>query len=197
MPTFTDFSNRIAALRPAMLKFARMQLRDESLSEDLVQDALSAAINKQEQYRAGAELGTWVMSILKNKIIDYYRGRKDMISLDDSDQAARIDAQYQACFDEGGHWQKESSPEVWQPNPTEAHLEQQDFFKILEKCLGNLPENTARIFYLKEVMGMEVEEICHDFGITPNNCYAILHRARNGLRQCLQKNWYGTDKGET
>lgn len=186
-----EFSAKLASLRPAMMKFARIQLRDESLSEDIVQEALSAAVGKRGQYREGAALGTWVMSILKNKIIDYYRSRRETVSLDHSGQAALIDSRYRACFDEEGHWRSESSPAQWQGNPTEENLERQEFFEILEKCLENLPENTARIFFLREIMGMEVEEICRDFDISPNNCYAILHRARNGLRNCLQHNWFG------
>ncbi|PSJ81065.1 sigma-70 family RNA polymerase sigma factor [Neisseria iguanae] len=186
-----EFSSKIAVLRPAMIKFARMQLRDDSLSEDMVQEALSVAVGKQGQYREDASLSTWVMSILKNKIIDYYRSHRELVSLDDSEQAIRIDSCYQAGFDESGHWHEASSPVEWQGNPTEDNLERREFFQTLQTCLGDLPENTARIFYLREIMGMEVDEICRDFDITPNNCYAILHRARNGLRDCLQHNWFG------
>ena len=39
-------------------------------------------------------------------------------------------------------------------------------------------------------MGMEVEEICDRFGIGRDNCYVILHRARNSLRRCLQLRWF-------
>ena len=53
-----------------------------------------------------------------------------------------------------------------------------------------MPEDTARIFYLREIMGMEVEEICGRFGIGRDNCYVILHRARNNLRRCLQLRWF-------
>ncbi|WP_373706766.1 sigma factor-like helix-turn-helix DNA-binding protein, partial [Neisseria dentiae] len=53
-----------------------------------------------------------------------------------------------------------------------------------------LPQDTARIFYLREVMGWDVEEICREFAISKDNCYVILHRARNGLRRCLQYRWF-------
>ena len=187
-----EFGAKLAALRPALIKFARMQLRDDSLSEDLVQEALSVAVRNRAQYREDAALGTWLTGILKNKIIDYYRSHREMVSLDDSEQAARIDSKYLACFDETDHWRPDSSPASWQEGSAETHLERQQFFQTLQKCLENLPANTARIFYLREIMGMEVDEICRDFNITPNNCYAILHRARNGLRNCLQANWFGS-----
>ena len=59
----------------------------------------------------------------------------------------------------------------------------------MEYCLEHLPGNTARVFMLREWMGLEVAEICQQIGISADNCYTILYRARNGLRRCLQSNW--------
>ena len=107
-------------------------------------------------------------------------------SLREENEAA--DQAWHTCFDAGGHWLETAAPAAWRP--PEDYAEQQDFFRTLENCLGGLPEDTARIFYLREIMGMEVEEICGRFGIGRDNCYVILHRARNSLRRCLQLRWF-------
>lgn len=187
------FGSLLSALRPAILRFAAVQLRDEALAEDIVQDTLAAAWDKQRQFRGEAGLKTWVMAILKNKITDHFRrSRHGGISLEGLQRENEaIDEAWRACFDADGHWLDSASPAQWRP--PEDYAEQQDFFRTLENCLGGLPEDTARIFYLREIMGMEVDEICGRFDISKDNCYVILHRARNGLRRCLQLRWFDSD----
>jgi len=48
----------------------------------------------------------------------------------------------------------------------------------------------AQVFSLREVAGMETEEICKELGITPTNCWVLLHRARLFLRECLESNGF-------
>jgi RNA polymerase sigma-70 factor (ECF subfamily) len=73
-------------------------------------------------------------------------------------------------------------------------MENQEFWRVLQACLDNLPEATARIFTMREVLGLEVEEICKELSITPSNCWVVLHRARMGLRLCLQKRWFQEER---
>ena len=187
------FGSLLSALRPAILRFAAVQLRDEALAEDIVQETLAAAWDKQRQFRGEAGLKTWVMAILKNKIADHFRsGRRTAVSLDSlREENEAADQAWHTCFDASGHWIETAAPAAWRP--PEDYAEQQDFFRTLENCLGGLPEDTARIFYLREIMGMEVDEICGRFDISKDNCYVILHRARNGLRRCLQLRWFDSD----
>ncbi|MDO4641024.1 MAG: sigma-70 family RNA polymerase sigma factor [Neisseria sp.] len=191
-----QFAERLAALHTDILRFAKIQLRDDDLAEDIVQDTLATAIDKQDQFRGDAGLKTWVLSILKNKITDYFRNTntKYTVSLDGmQEENDAIDWAYDHCFDESGHWQAVSSPQSWQEAPEDT-VNRQDFFHALENCMQGLPQDTARIFYLREIMGWEVEEICEQFSISKENCYVILHRARNGLRDCLQHRWFDLTK---
>ena len=43
---------------------------------------------------------------------------------------------------------------------------------------------------MREMLGLETTEICAELGITPNNCHVTLHRARTGLRACLEGHWF-------
>lgn len=189
-----QFKQKLVALHGDILRFAKIQLRDEYLAEDIVQDTLAAAIAKHSQFRGESGLKTWVLSILKNKIADYFRSSKHTVSLESmQEENDAIERAYDHCFDESGHWRLADSPQSWQAAPEDA-LSRQDFFRALENCLKGLPQDTARIFYLREIMGWEVEEICREFAVSKENCYVILHRARNGLRQCLQRRWFDLAK---
>ena len=65
----------LTSLRRDMLRFAEMQLRNREQAEDAVQEALAGALNGREKFASRSSLRTWVLSILKNKIVDVLRGR--------------------------------------------------------------------------------------------------------------------------
>ena len=65
---------------------------------------------------------------------------------------------------------------------------------MFEVCLNHLPENTARVFMMREFLEFETVEVCGELNISPNNCNVILHRARNGLRRCLESGWFSQEE---
>ena len=178
----------LAELHQGMLRFARLQLRDESLAEDAVQEAIEAALLGVERYSGQAALKSWVFSILRNKIIDLLRSGKKTVGLatlvGDDDEGAGLDA----LFRTNGHWQPHARPGGW--TAPEDSFENKQFWAVFEACLDHLPENVARVFMMREMLDFDTSEICAETGITTNNCHVILHRARTGLRICLEKNWF-------
>ena len=60
--------------------------------------------------------------------------------------------------------------------------------------MQGLPKNTARVFELREVMGLGIEEICAELRITSTNCSVMIYRARMSLRECLDQRWFGAAK---
>jgi RNA polymerase sigma-70 factor (ECF subfamily) len=176
-------------LRGGMLRFAQLQLRDEQLAEDLVQDALVSAMAGAKGFAGRAALGTWVLSILRNKISDALRLRARSINI--SSMAAEgesLDEAFESLFRQNAHWKPESRPGDW-VDPEEA-LRRRQFWDVFEACLEHLPENTARVFMMREFLEFDTGEICRELGINQGNCHVILHRARNGLRRCLEQGWF-------
>lgn len=174
-------------LRGELLRFARMQLRDASLAEDMVQEALAAAFNAQTKFAGRSSATTWIFGILRNKIIDQLRlgwhtRRIELAETDDGDD------DFDALFRPNGHWQPNERPSAW--SDPQQLSENQQFWKVFEACIARLSPATAHVFTLREVMGLEVEEICKETGITPSNCWVILHRARMALRLCLEQRWF-------
>ncbi len=187
-------NDHLAAIRPDMLRFARLQLRDAAAAEDAVQEALLAALANARQFAGRSEAKTWVFGILKNKIVDIIRQQSRSTNVSSfSGEDESLDDTFEALFKENAHWTPASRPRDW-GNP-EAALRQQHFWDVFEACLTHLPENTARVFMMREFLDFETPEVCQELGITVTNCNVILHRARNALRLCLQKGWFAS--GET
>jgi RNA polymerase sigma-70 factor (ECF subfamily) len=90
-------------------------------------------------------------------------------------------------FNQRGFWKAETRPVAW-PGPEESMASRQ-FWTVFEICLTRLPDQTARVFMLREFLGFEASEICDRVGLTTSNCHVILHRARMRLRQCLEAGW--------
>lgn len=179
----------LEAMRADLLRFARLQLRDAALAEDVVQDSLLAALSGAAGFASRSSFKTWVFSILRNKIVDAIRGRSREVSMaqvfGDSEEVADVEGDF---FEPGGHWRAEAAPAAWQD--PEQSFEQARFWAIFEACLEHLPAKTARVFMMREFLGFDTEEICKELGLTSSNCWVVLHRARLGLRACLDRNWF-------
>jgi RNA polymerase sigma-70 factor (ECF subfamily) len=162
-------------------------LRDPALAEDVVQDTLAAALSAQSSFTGKSSVKTWLTGILKHKIVDAIRRkqREPVLASTLSDETDLDD--FDALFKTNGAW--ETPPAEW-GDPEQA-LTRKEFFAVMDFCLEKLPPNTARVFMMREVMELESAEICKECGITANNLWVILYRARVSLRQCVEQHWFG------
>jgi RNA polymerase sigma-70 factor, ECF subfamily len=178
--------------RPYLVRYALAQLRDPEVAEEVVQEALLAALEGLARFDGRSSLRTWLTSILRFKVFDHQRRsaseRKRLPSLgspaDDGD-----DSWLDERFDETGHWRE--APQAW-ASP-EASFEQRRFWEVFEKCLDRVPGAAGRVFFRREVLGEDTGSICRSENITESNCWVILHRARIALRDCLDANWFGLE----
>ena len=179
----------LSGIRRDMIRFASLQLRDDSLAEDVVQEALMGAMANARNFSGKSALKTWVFSILRNKIIDQLRQRGRTTNVSSlSREEASLDEAFESLFKSNAHWTPQARPASW-GNPEES-LRQQRFWEAFDACLHHLPENTARVFMMREFLEFETAEVCEELSISTSNCNVILHRARNGLRKCLQGSWF-------
>jgi len=181
-----DFRRQIEGLRPYLLRYASLQLRDAAAAEDAVQETLLAALAGAAGFAGRANLRTWLTGILKHKIVDTIRRQSRERPISELGAEGRED-EFDDLFDARGHW--EETPDAWEQ--PEGALGQKQFLAALDTCLQALPKRTARVFMMREHLGMETPEICKELGITPTHCWVMLHRARTALRLCLQTNWFG------
>lgn len=182
----TPITEQLETLRPVLRRFARLQLRDDSMADDVVQEALLAVLEKPGGYAGQSSLRTYVIGIMKHKIVDVLRNASRTRQFpEDEDDAAEDVAD--ALFAADGH--PLQRPRYW-GNP-DAALEQQDFFRVMELCLENLPPRAARIFMMREWLELDTEEICKELEISTSNAWVMLYRARLRLRECLDLHWFG------
>jgi len=178
----------LMAIRSDMLRVAQLQLRDSHAAEDVVQEAIEAALGHAESFAGRSSLKTWVFAILRNKIIDHIRQRDRSIAVsslmgEDEDFDQKLDQ----LFNEQGRWTAQCRPARW-PDPEDSMASRQ-FWGAFEACLDVMPEKIARVFMMREFLGLESGEICTQLGLTTTNLHVILHRARLRLRECLESGW--------
>ena len=168
--------------RPQLLKYAMLQLRNHAQAEDVVQETLVAALRGAETFAGGSTVRTWLIGILKHKIIDTIRKASREQSLDRYESSAE---DMDPMFLPDGHYA--DKPADW-GDPEQA-LSRHRFFEVLEQCMDSLPKTTARAFAMREIMGLDTKEICASLSISTSNCWVLLYRARMRLRECLERNW--------
>ncbi|MGZ3905013.1 MAG: sigma-70 family RNA polymerase sigma factor [Bacteroidia bacterium] len=171
--------------------YAYMRVNDEDEARDLVQDTFLSALKAQNSYKGEASEKTWLVSILKRKVIDLYR--KNAVRKNESfEESEQYKVAYGHYFTEEGfipgEWQKNNAPKQWNVDAG-SNLESGEFSKILKACLGKLPKTWSSVFTLKHVEEESSEKICKELDITPSNYWVILHRAKLQMRECLEKNW--------
>ncbi|VAW77296.1 RNA polymerase ECF-type sigma factor [hydrothermal vent metagenome] len=162
----------------ALFRYALGRLHDSSHAEDMVQETLVAALQARTSYSGRAQEKTWLIGILKHKIVDFIRKQVREVTVDD---ISEVDSQ----FDARGHWIR--PPRDW-GDPDKA-LHNQQFLDAFEACLKRLKPTLAQVFVLKEFSGLSNKEICNELSITATNCSVMLYRARMGLRCCLDIRW--------
>jgi RNA polymerase sigma-70 factor (ECF subfamily) len=183
---------KLSAQRPILFRYALLQLRDNDLADDVVQETLLAALQSASSFEGKAELRTWLIGILKYKIADYWRrsARESTISkftLTDEDEG---ETEQDLFFMGSGHWNH--GPKTW--SDPEAALNQQEFWTIYETCQNNLPPKMAKVFMLRELVGLEAAEVCRETGLSEANYWVTMHRARLRLRECLEIRWFNNTK---
>jgi RNA polymerase sigma-70 factor (ECF subfamily) len=180
-----EFEHALGAHRHFLVRLARSQL-DAASAEDAVQETMLAAWRGYERFNGESSLRTWMVAILRFKIIDQIRSHRGIGAVVDSPaeaaEMAEGDGAFDGLFDAHGRWTEQ--PAEWQPDASES-VAQQQMMTLLQVCLDNLPANTSRVFLMREYLGFDTGEICAQAGLNAGNVRILLYRARMRLRTCL------------
>ena len=164
-----------------LYRFAYSKTNNKVVSEDLVQDTFIVAVTKLDTFRGESTHKTWLISILRNKIADYYRKKsKDNVSdkeLDDQSMS----------FNAKGGWNKANTPFVFEDS--EHLLDNEDFTDVFYGCIDSLPELWSSVIRMKYIDPKKSKEICQELDITDTNLWQIVHRSKLKLKDCLGNNW--------
>jgi RNA polymerase sigma-70 factor (ECF subfamily) len=175
----------------ALYRFALLRLRDPKLAEDAVQETFLSALQARDRFLGQASERSWLIGILKHKVIDYFRKISRESLMED---ATKFEEEREGVFDENGHWKRdETGPCEWDANP-ELLLERKQFWVALDGCLSKLPPRMAHVFSLREIDGVSSEQVCEILNLSVSNLWVLMHRARMQLRQCLEIHFFGKKK---
>tara|TARA_R110002072_G_scaffold108147_2_gene234913 strand:- start:12240 stop:12863 length:624 start_codon:yes stop_codon:yes gene_type:complete len=166
-----------------LFNYAVVRVNNSDVAKDLVQDAFFAALKSAKNFQGKSTERTWLVSILKRKVIDYYR------KINSKKGKAEVRMNFYDDGENEGSWLEERVPQSWN-NETEKDIENLELKKQLDTCIDNLPEKYALVFRMKTIQEFETEEICKELDITASNLWVIIHRARTQLRKCMEDNWF-------
>lgn len=170
-----------------LYRYALVRVRDPKTAEDIVQETFLAALQSRHQFAGRSSEKSWMVGILKHKVIDYFRKNSREFSTQNVELTTE---ESKEIFDEDGHWMlDENSPAEW-AHPDRA-LEKSEFWEVLNRCLSKLSPQMASAFSLHELDELSSDAICEALKISSTNLWVVLHRARMQLRRCLEVHWFG------
>ncbi len=178
-----DVAKQISALRPALLRQACLRVGNRAWAEDAVSETLLAAIEKPSAFAGRAQLQTWLVGVLKHKLVDQMRRGTREASLPGDDDT---DALSTGWTDTTPQWGIDSGSGSGDP---QDRLMQQQFMQHLERGVASLPPKQGRAFVLRDCHEVETDDVCRELGVTANNLAVMLYRARHKLRETLQGHW--------
>ncbi|WP_235935304.1 sigma-70 family RNA polymerase sigma factor [Undibacterium crateris] len=185
---FDDLMLTVTTSRALMLRIAQLQLNSTIDAEDVVQDAILAALKGWQSFNGNSSIKTWLLAILRYKIIDKINAKVTELVTFSSGTLTNYES-------EDDNVSMGQSPLFSSTYESEVcpirHLERKQLFEIVELCLISLPEESARIFLMREYLGLKIAEIAIMLGVSEPNVRVKLHRSRVTLRECASKRWGG------
>jgi len=185
MKNTIDPENWVKNYGDILYRYCLARVNNPETAEELVQETFFAGIKDKNKFQGKSTESTWLIGILKHKIIDHYRSSKKNIN---SYSSLNEDVEEQdRVFNKVSHLNK--SLHNW-PETPETMVENKEFLAQLNECVSKLPERPRQVYILKELDKLTSKEICKHLNITPTNLWVLLHRAREKLRRCLEINWF-------
>ncbi|MBL4663091.1 MAG: sigma-70 family RNA polymerase sigma factor [Flavobacteriaceae bacterium] len=165
-----------------LYNYTIVRVNDHAVAQDLISETFFAGLKSKDNFKGEASERTWLISILKRKIIDHYR------KINSIKGKAEVRVNYNDSESEGD-WLEERVKDPYDKT-AEDTMENEELGMAIFGCLDGLPEKQASIFRMKTIDGIDTVTICNEFEITPSNLWVIIHRARKAMADCLEENWF-------
>jgi RNA polymerase sigma-70 factor (ECF subfamily) len=165
-----------------LFNFTIVRVNNSEIAKDLISETFLAGLKSKDNFKGEASERTWLISILKRKIIDHYR------RVNSKKGKAEVRITYKDEESEGD-WLEERVSDPFDRN-AEDSMENKELGLAIFDCLATLNEKQATIFKMKTIDGFDTEAICNGYNITASNLWVIIHRARKAMAECLEKNWF-------
>lgn len=183
-PTKEDLLGWLSEHGQVLFRYAVKRVGSADVAEDLVQDTFVAALRSLSDFEGRSKVQTWLVGILRHKIVDHLRRLSRQKERDaEPDQMADV-------F-QNGNWR--IGLKEWPSDPS-RFAENQEFWEVLRRCEAKLPAKLAAPFRMRDLEELAMADICEILEISPTNLSVRLHRARVLLRDCLDQHWFSRER---
>jgi RNA polymerase sigma-70 factor (TIGR02943 family) len=166
-----------------LFNYAVARVSDVEIAKDLVQETFFAGLKSAKNYKGTAAERTWLIAILKRKVIDHYR------RINSKKGKAEVRMNYSSNSNAEGDWLEEQVADPLSTLENDS-IENEELGMAIQACISKLPKKQSLVFSMKTIQGMSTEDICKELGINPSNLWVMIHRARMALMGCLNQNWF-------
>jgi RNA polymerase sigma-70 factor, ECF subfamily len=156
----------LTAHRSYLVHYAQRRVMDPALAEDLVHDVFEAVMTGRASFAGRSALRSWLVAILKHKIVDLVRERVAHHSLEAM---------------EDGDDEKTPIALVCPHAGPEALADHRQQLRRTLARIEALPEGLRRVVELRVLRDASTEEVCDELSISEENLFVRLHRARKQL----------------
>ncbi|HEU4911359.1 MAG TPA: sigma-70 family RNA polymerase sigma factor [Actinomycetes bacterium] len=192
------FAEIVRAWSPVMMRVARFHVSTEASAEEVVQETWLAVIRGLDAFEGRSTVRTWVFRILTN--LAKTRGVREartvpMATLSSGDEADGVvdPDRFRGPDDEWpGHWTSTGAPTSW-PTPESSVLGAEVRDRVAA-ALSVLPERQRVVVTLRDVHGLDSDEVCSALQISPANQRVLLHRGRAQVRAQLEDYYRGRER---
>jgi len=184
------FEALILRYHSALIRLARVWVRDSSAAEEVAQETWLAVVLGIHAFQGRSPLQSWIFGILANKA--KRRGANESRSRPFSEFRTDLDWGSSPAMDPGyffpaghewaGHW---FQPFLEREGNPERHLLADEMGHVILQELDDLPAHFRGVILLRDCHGMTATETCALLGISAGNQRVLLHRARTKLRMAL------------
>jgi RNA polymerase sigma-70 factor (ECF subfamily) len=163
-----EFKERVLPASRKIFRYANRLLNNEHDAEDVVQEIWLKLWDKREQLGNIKNMEAFAFRMTRNLCLDKIKLKKPQYFDDREEGAYR--------YDGADH----------QPDP-ESSLELKDTMERVNQIIGRLPEQQKTLLQLRDVEGLEYEEIASMTGLEINAIRVNISRARKNVRETIQK----------
>ena len=182
------FATLVRRHHASLKRVARAYVSTDAVAEEVAQDTWLAVIAGIDRFQERASFKTWLFHILANKAKTRGKRERRIVPFASLARAGDEPAVSPDRFQgEGDAW-----PDHWATPPRpwedpERRLQSLEARDLLRAAIGELPDTQRAVLTLRDVEGLEAEEVCRLLDLSPGNQRVILHRARARVRAELER----------
>lgn len=181
--TKLDPNQWISLYSDYLFNYTITRVNSRPIAQDLISETFLAGLKSMQNFKGEASERTWLVSILKRKIIDHYR------KTNSNKGKAEVRMSYNIDSETEGDWLEQRVSDPFDKT-AEDNFINKELADAINLCLSKLPTKQGQIFEMKTILNYDTETICNDLGITSSNLWVIIHRARVAMASCLEKKWF-------